>query len=138
MSEKVGYKNPPKHSQFKKGKVANPEGGRTHNPATRALKNLTVESYREVIELVLTGRVQDLRAMAENPETPAIQVAVATSFLRAIREGDYTIVERIAERLVGKIPDEINLRALNVNANLNAKVDKDMLKAAMAALDDDV
>lgn len=123
---------------FKKGQSGNPEGGRAHNPAIKALGKLTLETYREVIELVLKGKLTDLKKMIEDPNTPAIQVGVATAFLKAIKNGDYNVIEQIASRIVGKIPDEINLNSRNVNANLNATIDKVKLKAAYEELEKDV
>lgn len=105
--------------KFKKGQSGNPNGGRAHSPAIRALKNLTVDTYREVIELVLTGNLAALKAMVEHPDTPAVQVGVATAFMKAIKNGDYGVIERIAERIVGKIPDVVQVTN---NTNLNATV----------------
>lgn len=127
-----------KPHHFKKGQSGNPAGGRIQNPITRALKNLTVESYRQVIEAVCTGNVDNLRAMIEDPKTSALQVGVATAFVKAIKAGDYAVIERIAERIVGKIPDELNVHAKNINANLNAALDPEKVKAALAQLERDV
>ncbi len=129
---------PPEATRFKKGQSGNPLGGKLHNPAVKALKKLTIDSYREVIELVLTNNVEAIKRMIQNPDTPAIQVGVATSFMKAIKDGDYGIIERIAERIVGKIPEELNVTSKNVNANLNASIDKQKLKAALAKLESDV
>lgn len=120
----------------KKGEIRNPEGGRSHNPAIRALRNLTLEQYREVIEKVLTGNVAELQAMIKNPRTTAIQVGVAACFLKAIKDGDFHIIEKIAERIVGKVPDVLNVNSKN--ATVVAKVDQAKLKAALEALEDDV
>lgn len=122
---------------FKKGQSGNPRGGQMHNPAVKALKKLTIETYREVIELVLTGNLTDLKAMAENPATPALQVGIAAAFMKAIKSGDYTVIERIAERIVGKIPDVVNVNSTNTNTNLNS-IDKATLRQALAELEDDV
>lgn len=138
--KKTGRPVPPmlaKHT-FKKGKSGNPEGARLHNPAIKALTKLTIESYREVIELVMTGNLTDLKEMAEHPKTSALQVGIATSFLKAIKDGDYGVIERIAERIIGKIPDELNVNSKNINANLNTSIDKAKLKAAYEALEKDV
>jgi hypothetical protein len=124
--------------KFKKGVSGNPNGARAHNPAVKALKKLTLETYREVVELVLTGNLTDLKAMAEDPATPAVQVGIATAFMKAIKEGDYGVIERIAERIIGKIPDELKVTSNNVNANLNATIDKEKLKAAYDELEKDV
>lgn len=138
--KKTGRPVPPslaKHT-FKKGQSGNPEGARAHNPAIKALTKLTIESYREVIEIVMTGTLQDLKEMAEDPKTSALQVGIATSFMKAIKSGDYAIIEKIAERIIGKIPDELNVNSKNVNANLNAAIDKTKLKAAFEQLQKDV
>lgn len=126
--------------RFKKGVSGNPEGGRAHNPATKALKKLTIETYREVIELVLQGNLDDLQAMIKNPKTTALQVGVAAAFLKAIKNGDYAVVERIAERIVGKIPEEINVNSNNINQNSFSieTMDKTKLRLAMAKLNDEV
>lgn len=125
---------PPKSAQFKPGQSGNPLGGKLHNPAIRALTKLTVETYREVIELVLTGNLTDLKNMVENPKTPAIQVGVAAAFMKAIKSGDYAVIERIAERIVGKIPDQLNVSSTNMNANVNTTIDAVKLKAALEKL----
>lgn len=130
---------PPKHTQFKKGQSGNPEGGRLHNPITKALKNLTVESYREVIEKVCTGNIAELQRMIEDPSTSALQVGVARAFVKAMQAGDYQTIERIAERIVGKIPDELNVISKNMNANINSKpVDRKEVIDILKKLEGDV
>ncbi len=127
--------------QFKKGAPsANPEGARKHNPAIIALGKLTVQTYREVIEVVLTGNLQSLKDMVDDPKTSALQVGIATAFIKAIKSGDYAVIERIAERIVGKIPDEINL---NANSKLTLvdrvkSIDREALREAMKDLEHDV
>ena len=127
-----------KKYQFKPGESGNP-GGRPSNPITKALKNLTIKTYREVIEVVLTGNLAALQLMVEDPKISALQVGVATAFLTAIKKGDFEIIERIAQRIVGKIPDELNVTGNNTNLNLNAngktKFDPKKVKAALARLE---
>lgn len=134
----MARKPPPEATRFKKGKSGNPEGARAHNPATRALSRLTIETYREVIELVLTGNLEALRKMVEHPNTPAIQVGVATAFMKAIKNGDYAVIERIAERIVGKIPDELKVSSNNLNTNLHTAIDRTKLKAALEQLEAEI
>lgn len=135
-------KNPggPVHTQFKKGQSGNPLGGKLHNPIKRALKNLTVDTYREVIELVCQNDIDALEEMSESRTITALQVGVARAFLKAMRDGDYGTIERIAERIVGKIPDKLEVTGDNVNRNLNvnAEVSDEILKHALAKLRDDV
>lgn len=97
----------------KKGEIRNPEGGRTHNPLTKALKKLTIETYREVIELALTSNIKALKEIAEHPKTPAVQVGVAFALIGAVKKGDWEVLEKIASRIVGKIPDQLNVVSQN-------------------------
>ncbi len=124
--------------KFKPGVSGNPNGRPPLNPIQRALKELTVETYRKVIEAVCTGNIDNLKEMVENPKTSALQVGVATAFMKALKAGDYATIERIAERIVGKIPDELNVTSKNLNANLNTAIDKEKMKAALAQLEKDV
>lgn len=121
---------------IKKGQVLNPNGARTHNPIKKALMKLTVETYREVIELVLTGNLAALEEVIKNPNTPAIQVGVATAFVKALKAGDYGTIERIAERIVGKIPEVINLTSNNTNVHAN--LGDDVVKKIMDKIESDV
>lgn len=122
-----------KAHQFKKGEPsANPEGARRHSPVTKALFNLTVETYREVIQLIMTGNLAALQSMIKDPDTSAVQVGIAMSFMKAIKRGDYHVIERIAERIIGKIPDEINLNSKNTHVSA---IDPEMLKAALEKLE---
>lgn len=128
-----------KPHQFKPGQSGNPEGSRRHNPIKKALAKLTVDTYREVIEMVLTGNIDNLRAMIKDEKTSAIQVGIATAFVKAIESGDYGVIERIAERIVGKIPDELNVNSKNLNVGVNSKpIDMNVLKEAIAKLESQV
>jgi hypothetical protein len=136
----MARKPPPKHSQFKKGQSGNQAGARAHNPAIKALQKLTVESYREIIELILSNNVAAVKTIAEDPNTTALQVGIAVAFLKAIKNGDYTVIERIAERIVGKIPDVVTVNQ-NTNMAISGSIkvfDKVALKAAMDEIEKDV
>jgi ribosomal protein L25 (general stress protein Ctc) len=113
---------------WKKGQCGNPAKIK-QSPIKRALRNLTIETYREVIQLVLTGNLAALQIMIDDPVTPAIQVGVAKAFKKAIDHGDYTIIEKIAERIVGKIPDVVIQQTINSTSN-----NKDKVKAILDEL----
>lgn len=99
---------------IQKGEVRNPLGNSGFsNPVIKALRKLTLPLYREVIELALTSNIAQLQKLAADPDTPAIQVGVAIALMKAIKVGDWDILEKIASRIVGKIPDEVNVNSNN-------------------------
>lgn len=103
----------------KKGDVRNPRGGKAHNPLVKAIKNLTIDSYREVVEIIMTENLEAIQNIIKDPNSPAFKVGIATSLIKAIKNGDYQVIERIAERIIGKIPE-----TLNVNTNYHTNIVK--------------
>jgi hypothetical protein len=109
-----------KKHQFKPGGPSgNPKGRPPITKEQRELRNLTIERYREIINLALNGNIAQLKEFIEDPDTPAIQVGVATCLLKGIKNGDVSVVEHFAARLVGKIPDVLKIDS-NANVNLRA------------------
>ena len=127
---------PPKDKQFKKGQVANPKG-RPINPFA-AYRKMTVEIYREVIELIFDGDIDGLQNIVQDKKEKVLKVALAACVLKAMKSGDYSVIEQMMSRVVGKIPDEINVNSKNLNTNLNTQLDMTKLKAAMKKLESDV
>lgn len=125
-------------TKWKPGQTGNPNGRPPLNPIQRALKELTVQTFREVIEAVCAGNLDNLRAMINDPATSVLQVGVATAFMKALQAGDYATIERIAERIVGKIPDELNVNAKTMNQTLHGALDPAQVKAALAKLQSEV
>lgn len=132
-------KPPPKHGQIKKGEVRNPTGvgGVHHNPLIKALRKVTLESYREIIELVMTSDIAAIKKIAENPKSTGLQVGISVAFLKAIKNGDYAVIERIAERIVGKIPDEIKIQPMSINQKVTV-IDRAALAKALLELEEEV
>lgn len=105
--------------QWKPGQTGNPNGRPTLTKEQRAMRALTLTSYREVIELALTGNLEELKAFAQDPDTPVIQVGVATAILRAIKNGDAGVLEMFAARIIGKIPEVINVNNTNTPTTIS-------------------
>jgi len=118
------------------GEIRNPLGGRAHNPEKRRIRAITEETLKDVVELALISDLKGLEAIIRNPETPAIKVGVATSLVKAIRKGDWRILEAIIERLTGKVA--IRVHHEGGTENRTTVVDEVALKAAMKKIEDDV
>lgn len=125
-----------KKHQFKPGQSGNPSGFPKMDPRSRVIKELTLAAYRNCVDLVCTGNIAALEAMKNDATIPAIQMAVAAALATAMRTGDYDTIEKIVSRVIGKIPEEININSTNVNqnTNLNASVDEAVVKAALERL----
>ncbi len=93
----------------KPGEIRNAEGGRSHDKHKKIWKRFTNEYLVEIIDLAIMGNLQGLKKVVDNPDSPAIQVGVAKALFTAISKGDWDTLERIISRIVGKVPDKIDL-----------------------------
>lgn len=119
MKRKMNPESLKNLKKIKKGTILNPEGGRAHDPAKKLLKRFTNSYLKEVIELAVMGNLAGLKAVAEDPDTPAIQVGVCTAMISAINKGDWGLLESIIVRIVGKVPDKIKVE----NADASIKIE---------------
>ncbi len=124
--------------RFKKGQSGNPEGARLRDVFTNDMKKLTLQSYREIIQAVVAGDADKLKEIAANPKTSILELGIINSIFKATKAGDYETIEKIVSRVIGKIPDEVNIKSDNVNTNLNSKLSKDDIKSIVKELKDDV
>lgn len=120
----------------KKGEVRNPNGGRTHNPALKAFRNFTQDAFREVLEIVMRAPGHELQALIDDPNTPSLHMLIAVSFQDAIKNKSFGLVERIADRIIGKLPENHNITS-TTDANVKVGIfDGDMLRSALNKLKD--
>lgn len=95
---------------IKKGQVLNPLGAGAHNKALQALRKFGQKEYSDIIEYALTNNLRALQKVIKDPETPAIKVGVAKALLNAINFSDWNVINQIAERLVGRPAQKIELK----------------------------
>lgn len=94
---------------IKPGQVLNPIGGQAHNPELRRLKQMTREELAEVGGLVVQQNISELEAVAKSKTHSALQVWFATIALEAIKQKQTGLMNALLDRIVGKIPEKIEL-----------------------------
>lgn len=113
---KVGYKKPPREHGFKKGVSGNPLGGKLHDPALKAIKNLTKQEMVDIGNLVVKSDMDGLRRVKDNPKATVLQVMIASVAIKIISKGDMSALDVLLNRLIGKVKDEV-IHSGNVETN---------------------
>lgn len=98
---------PKEETQFKKGKSGNPSGRPKLPPDVQAARKLTNTQFIILVNKFLNMSREELKAAAENPNAPMLELIVAKIIERAIANGDQTRLGFILDRLIGKVPDKI-------------------------------
>ncbi len=131
----IGPKQLANLKPIQKGQVLNPEGSRAHNPILKALKKLTREEFCKVIEVACLSDIAALQAITKNTEASALQVGVARAMMKSVNKGDWGVLESIVSRVVGKIPDQLEVKT-NAQATITI-LDHAKIIEANKKLEDD-
>jgi hypothetical protein len=98
-------------SQFKRGEVHNPLGAGAHDKLIKAARRLTSEELAKVANIIISSTLLELKAMASDDNSTILQRMVMSLASRVIEKGDTQAWEALMSRLVGKVPDKIDVTA---------------------------
>lgn len=124
---------------IKKGQILNPNGGKAHNPLVRAISSYTNNIFAEVLQAVLTADSKTLHAMTlPGPNSNSLRMLVARAMEKAVKDADYSFVERIADRMIGRIPDVNKVDVNTHTRNENLTVTEAMIQLAIQKAEENV
>lgn len=85
-------------------------GGRPPTPPElKAARRLTKTAFEALINRHLWANDDELAATLEDPAVPAVEKLLASILAEGIRVGDAGRMEWIAQRLIGKVKDVVEL-----------------------------
>ena len=94
---------------FKKGSSGNPRGGAAHNQELKAVRRMSQTDVAEVGRLILEGNLGKLQAVKDDHDASVLKVWFCSVAIKAISRGDAHALSVILDRIVGKVPAEMNL-----------------------------
>ena len=98
---------PPKEYQFKKG-VSGNKGGRPKIPDhLRTVDLFSPQELKYLISQYFRKTKQELYEAITGADTPAFEQVLAATLTIAAKRGDFSGVDRLLDRLVGKVTDKI-------------------------------
>lgn len=89
--------NPPKHTRFKPGVSGNPSG--------KPKGLLTVDQVSAMMGRFCHLTRDELHKVVSDPKSTMLEVTVASILAKAAKDGDYSRLEFLLQRSVGKVKD---------------------------------
>jgi hypothetical protein len=94
---------------FKKGQSGNPAGRPGLPRDLRKISKLTPAIVRAVIAKISMLNKKNILEIIESEETSMIEASIATIYLKAVDQGDYTRMNFLLERSIGKVKEEMDI-----------------------------
>jgi hypothetical protein len=110
-------------TSFQKGVSGNPEGRPPMSADTKKLMDLTKSSYREIALKYLNMSKKETLALKENDEMSMLEWAFVKCILVIHKKGDYATLDKMMDRVIGKVKDEVDL-TVNPHDELMALIRK--------------
>lgn len=85
--------------------------GQSGNPAGRPKNLLRTDEVRNLIGKLWRLSREELQKIVQNPKSSMGEIMVASIVAKAAQTGDYTRVQFLLERTIGKVKDEIEVAA---------------------------
>lgn len=117
----------PKISFSKNDNRASLAGKKSSRALPPELKELRTQKAKE-LELTIhkysSMSLHELKAEYGNPEKPAIDLLVIKCLTKAIERGDFSWIEPMLARSIGKVKDEIEVTQKSFHAHIVATLEK--------------
>lgn len=118
------YKKPGTGRDFLPGQSGNPKGRPPDSPEIKALKKLTKGELAVLLNKVLQSKPEDLKTF----KGTVLELWLAAGATKAIQTGDYSRLEFLINRLIGKVPDKLEV------SEIDSVSDEELLKMAENAI----
>lgn len=98
---------PKQLTPWPKGVCGNPGGRPSLPPELKAIKSLSqIECCKLVSKYARMSKLEVEECLL-NPSIPAIELAIASIFIQAIKKGDFFRLGFLLDRAIGKVPEQM-------------------------------
>lgn len=81
--------------------------GKFLSPQHFEKKRITAELFVGTLSECLNMGVEELRKMANDTTLSGMKMAMVRAMLRSAEKGDYDTLEKMGQRMIGKVPEQI-------------------------------
>lgn len=105
-------KPPPEYTHWKPGQSGNPSGRPPLPPEVKEAKRLNKATLETIVNTYLFMPLELLRGKLEDRSLPAVECWMISIIYKGLMSGDWGGFEWIAQRLVGKVKETIEVSAV--------------------------
>lgn len=94
---------------WKPGQSGNPKGRPKLSDEEKKLRKLSKEQFKEIGDMIVNGKVEELFGIMEDPDATVLQKLVARGLQEAYEKGNWAVVNLLLDRLIGKVKEEVDV-----------------------------
>lgn len=117
---------PPKDSRWPKGTSGNPAGPRPLLPEFRGIYKLQPDEVKRLISIYFRMTPAEILAQMNMPDSCSLQCLIGSTILQAIEKGDFSKVQPMLERVIGKVREE-PIQVINYDSELEKVPPEDII-----------
>lgn len=103
----------PRGKPFPKGKSGNPAGRPKIHKEINRIRSLTLARYVELVNKYISMEPKEIEVAMKAPGISVLEIYIAKIIHKGIQGGDTQRLEFLLGRLIGKVPDKIQLSGLD-------------------------
>lgn len=113
----------PTKTSYKKGVSGNPKGRPKMDPELKALLDVTKTTYRTIAVKYFNMTKKELAGVKQNDSMTMLEWTFVKCLLKVHDKGDYATLDKMMDRVIGKVKDEVDL-TVNPHDELMALIRK--------------
>jgi len=125
--KKTGGKN------FIKGQSGNPNGRPKVPEDLKTIQSLSPSLMSKLINKYMAMNREQIIVKVKDPRTPMIETTIASILVKATQSGDYTRLNFLLDRSIGKVKDEIDVRSSHTIYTTSFRPDGSLVQDIMNA-----
>ncbi len=102
---------PGKGKPFKPGNTTGKLGGRPPIPEDlKEISLISTDTVKRLIARYVEMNKAQLQQAAQDPSTPMLEMMIASVIVKATKDGDYSRIDFLLNRLIGKVTEKMEVK----------------------------
>jgi hypothetical protein len=121
--------------KFIKGQSGNPKGRPKMDAELRAVSKMSHGYIQQLINKYSAMTRAEVQAKITSQETPLVECAIASIYVKAIQSGDYMRLNALLDRAIGKVTEQLEVKSSHTVYSTTFSPDNNLIQTILDGAD---